>query len=727
MTVSSTARSAGPFVGNGVTTSFAFAFKVFSSNDLEVSHTSSAGAVTVLTLDTHYTVALNANQDTNPGGTVTYPISGTPLASPATLAIVGDQAYEQTLDISNVGRFLAQAVENALDKSAIMAQQLLELLSRTLRYPAGDSASGTLPSATQRAGKYLAFDAESEPVASAGTGNDSALRTDLAASTGSSLLGFIQAGTGAVAETLQAKAREQVSVFDFMTQAQKDDVRAGTMLIDVTAAIQLAIVYAGSVLSGKQVAIHFPAGVYRVSDGVLNTAALKQGARFTGDGWYSSVLRFGTLAGAAYMFNNGASERIQFPVFENLGFEGTTPTLYEAGTIPAFANFIRQWSAGSTQGFKFISCRFAGFDKMFLCEGSNTASENRWVNCKISHVQNYVLGLNNAQSLNHEFIGTDIEVILGDIFQIQAGGGGSIKVFGGSIIPSGTGSCAVLRLSGSLISHGVALYGARIELRSASVLAVMPNGNLGKMTLNACSVYNTVSSGSRDIVSVGSFGVVDFVGCEFPSNGATSTYRLTATGQFGESGRITWESCQVPSGLSDNISFASSYGRASANACHPMDYGAVSAEPFITAIDFDLGATGSYDIAGYRDAGARVKRVWLKAANTIWPKSNGAGGSANDLTVKLPKNAVLKAVVLRKNAGGSSAAGYQLQVTNNDVTTTHATSNNDQQQLAHTITEDNLFVELGSTTNDRTIRVSVTGASTGNQNLSGGFGYIEYI
>jgi hypothetical protein len=47
------------------------------------------------------------------------------------------------------------------------------------------------------------------------TGNASGILTSLAASSGSSLVGFIQAGTGAVATTVQTKLRESVSVKDF--------------------------------------------------------------------------------------------------------------------------------------------------------------------------------------------------------------------------------------------------------------------------------------------------------------------------------------------------------------------------------------------------------------------------------------------------------------------------------------------------------------------------------
>jgi hypothetical protein len=78
--------------------------------------------------------------------------------------------------------------------------------------------------------------------------------SDLAASDGASLVGFIQAGTGAVARTAQAKMRDVVSVKDF------DAVGDG--VTDDTAAIQAAVTAAnGSTLA-------FPEGQYLISSGV---------------------------------------------------------------------------------------------------------------------------------------------------------------------------------------------------------------------------------------------------------------------------------------------------------------------------------------------------------------------------------------------------------------------------------------------------------------------------
>jgi hypothetical protein len=82
--------------------------------------------------------------------------------------------------------------------------------------------------------------------------------SQLAASSGSSLVGFLQAGAGAVARTAQDKMRERVSVFDFMTAAQISDVVAGTLVQDCTAPIQAAIDAAIGT-------VYMPPGAYKVS------------------------------------------------------------------------------------------------------------------------------------------------------------------------------------------------------------------------------------------------------------------------------------------------------------------------------------------------------------------------------------------------------------------------------------------------------------------------------
>jgi len=230
MTVSSSTRKAGPFNGNGVTTSFPFTFKLFATSDLQLTHTDADGVETVLTLDSHYTVSLNADQDNNPGGTITYPASGTDyLATGETLTGIGVLAATQGSDLTNAGRFNAQVIENAFDKLTILIQQMQERVDRTLVVPVEESSAGNLPSVEDRGGKFLAFDVDGNPVPSVGTGSDSALRTDLAADGGSALVALLQSGTGGAAISLQAFLRGLVvtpSQFGAVGNGSADDTTA---------------------------------------------------------------------------------------------------------------------------------------------------------------------------------------------------------------------------------------------------------------------------------------------------------------------------------------------------------------------------------------------------------------------------------------------------------------------------------------------------------------------
>lgn len=85
--------------------------------------------------------------------------------------------------------------------------------------------------------------------------------TDLAASTGAGLIGWIRNAVGAVFRWVSDKLSERVSVFDFMTSAQIADVQARTFLVDVTAALNSAIAYEQTNKRG----LVFPGGGYLVS------------------------------------------------------------------------------------------------------------------------------------------------------------------------------------------------------------------------------------------------------------------------------------------------------------------------------------------------------------------------------------------------------------------------------------------------------------------------------
>lgn len=211
MTISSETRVAGPFICNGATVAYPFTFKIFTAADIGVTMTDAAGTGSQLVRTTHYSVALNADQDANPGGTVTTTAA---YAAGNTIVLTSAISALQSLDLTNQGGFYPAVINRAIDKLTILIQQILGPLGRSIKYSVGDGALTTLPTAAQRAGKFLAFDALGNPTSASGTGADAGLRADLAASTGAGMLGWIGNITGAVQRLLSSKLNDFVSIKD---------------------------------------------------------------------------------------------------------------------------------------------------------------------------------------------------------------------------------------------------------------------------------------------------------------------------------------------------------------------------------------------------------------------------------------------------------------------------------------------------------------------------------
>ena len=128
MTVASTLRRAGPYTGNGATTEFAFSFKVFEDSELIVARSSDNGEET-LALNTDYTVSLNANQDSSPGGKV---VLKKALTEGIRLAIISNVPYNQLAVFTNKGGFYPETLNEVDDKQTILSQQLLEKVERAI-------------------------------------------------------------------------------------------------------------------------------------------------------------------------------------------------------------------------------------------------------------------------------------------------------------------------------------------------------------------------------------------------------------------------------------------------------------------------------------------------------------------------------------------------------------------------------------------------------------------
>ena len=168
MTVSNTNSKQTAQTGDGSNKTFQYSFKILSASDLEVRVRTISTAVETapLTLNTDYTVT---NVGQAGGGNVV-------LASSYTAPTTDEQVFikrvvdlTQATDYTPNDPFPAASHEDALDKLTFIAQQQQEIFSRSIVFPDTDTASTSIPNSSDRANKYLAFDANGNILTTTGT------------------------------------------------------------------------------------------------------------------------------------------------------------------------------------------------------------------------------------------------------------------------------------------------------------------------------------------------------------------------------------------------------------------------------------------------------------------------------------------------------------------------------------------------------------------------------
>lgn len=128
MTVS-TVVDHNDYTGNGVTTSFPYTFRIFKKTDLAVSVIDLSENITVLVLDTDYTVT---NAGGYNGGNV---VLTAPLATGWQISIARELEPTQETDLRNQGKFFAEVHEDAFDKLTMLIQQVASMFRLALRKP----------------------------------------------------------------------------------------------------------------------------------------------------------------------------------------------------------------------------------------------------------------------------------------------------------------------------------------------------------------------------------------------------------------------------------------------------------------------------------------------------------------------------------------------------------------------------------------------------------------
>lgn len=171
MTINTTSNKA-QWQGNGSTTVFPFAFEVGSVSQTALT-LSSGGSVTTIPPSSYSVSGLGSPN----GGTITYPLSGSPIATGTTLTLIRTVPLQQLTDLVNQSNYFPDAVEGGLDYLTMALQQVAQQVAYALQTPESDPVLNLiLPAAAARANMLAGFDingnAQVYPItASVGAGN----------------------------------------------------------------------------------------------------------------------------------------------------------------------------------------------------------------------------------------------------------------------------------------------------------------------------------------------------------------------------------------------------------------------------------------------------------------------------------------------------------------------------------------------------------------------------
>ncbi len=137
MTIATATAKSGPYNGNGVTTVFAYGFKINSATHIRVVRTSAALVETDLVLTTDYTVS---GVGVAAGGSVTL-TSGALAATGEKITLLRSPPFIQETDLENQGAYYAEVVESAFDLLTMQNIALKERVDRAAVIPVSDNVT----------------------------------------------------------------------------------------------------------------------------------------------------------------------------------------------------------------------------------------------------------------------------------------------------------------------------------------------------------------------------------------------------------------------------------------------------------------------------------------------------------------------------------------------------------------------------------------------------------
>lgn len=409
MTVSSSTDRT-TFLGNGVTQIFPLPFRFFDNSDIQASLvTNATGALTPLTIGTHYTLsgASDPEVDGSPASELTM------LAAPSSLQSLFVQRVipvTQPTDILNQSRFFPEIHENVFDRLTMLLQQVAGESKGAIRVAVGDPEPARLPNAISRALQLMGFDSNGDPIAVApASGSVAEFALALADINSALLVG------GSAASDIGLAARDFIA-----NTASRTLASFGVVADDDSAPVQAANVIA------LQDAFNWAVGGRKL---IHASGRVYFNATIT-----APALSFITLEGSGHWLGTPDDTTGARLTFTGTGFGIVAHTLTLLNLVydgePDLVTGV--YTAGrsgiqTTGNFQTYNCSFLGFDRWWSRVGASGyyhkfyGGSIQWCN-RVFEI---------ADAYNTTFFGVSIYEI--NSLGTWSGGNGPIMFIGGSI------------------------------------------------------------------------------------------------------------------------------------------------------------------------------------------------------------------------------------------------------------------------------------------------------
>jgi hypothetical protein len=428
------------------------------------------------------------------------------------------------------------------------------------------------------------------------------IASDVAASSGSSLVGFLQAGLGAVPTTVQSKLRDVVSVKDFGA--------VGDGVTDDTAAIQAAVTAGNTIL--------FPAGNYKVTSQISCTS----GNWLVGEG-----------AGETFIT---AATDVSPLLFEDPSVSDYTGAGISKLTVRGDGAAVTLVAVNEIWGFSAEHCRIYGQTSVLNCLRISGYSFEAWINsCRITDCTQYGIYLDDTASkyangttiINCDLSGEDGATLI----RSEAN---NVKIIGNWFEFAGTdgGTCISatkrLHIIGNKITTGV--NGDNSIYLASSVRGALVQNN--RIVCNGSASKGIFIDQARDVAIQGNQFLIDSCDDIIHCKGSDAvviqgnTAQLIVGGSYAITNAInvtdTANNTTIDANTFGYLSTATGTGIQIANGCTNSKLTKNTLFGFVKGIDCNTNASAQRAIITGNSVFTNTTRIEITNALDVYIKNN---------------------------------------------------------------------------------------------------------